>query len=110
MMEVTGMNMPGFTAEVALRKTTGHYRTGRRAINLSKQMISAVEPAVERNVCQDVHNLARIYLLAAINWNRLGELAGEKGWVAESQHYYALQDYALGVYYSSVSLLDEWGC
>jgi hypothetical protein len=33
------MNMAGFTAEVSLCRSSGHYRTGRLALNISAQMI-----------------------------------------------------------------------
>ena len=33
------MNTPGFTAEVSLYRSSGHYRTGRHALNISAQMI-----------------------------------------------------------------------
>ena len=39
------MNMPRFTAEVSLYKTSGHYRTGRQAINIPTRMISMIYPA-----------------------------------------------------------------
>lgn len=41
------MNMPRFTAEAVLYKTSGHYRTGRQAINLSAEMIRPIHPARE---------------------------------------------------------------
>jgi hypothetical protein len=36
------MNMPGFTAEASLYKTSGHYHTDRHAINSSTQMSNAI--------------------------------------------------------------------
>lgn len=36
------MNMPGFTAQASLYKTSGHYHTDKHAINSSTQMISAI--------------------------------------------------------------------
>jgi hypothetical protein len=39
------MNMPRFTAEASLYKTSGHYQTDRHAINSSTQMISAIYSA-----------------------------------------------------------------
>ena len=38
-------NLPGFTADVSLYKARGYYQTGRRAINSSTQLISAIYPA-----------------------------------------------------------------
>lgn len=39
------MNMPGFTAEDSLYKTSGHYRAGRHAINpLVHMVIPAIPP------------------------------------------------------------------
>ena len=40
------MNMPGFTAEASLYKTSGHYRTSRQAINSPTQMIGPIHLAV----------------------------------------------------------------
>jgi hypothetical protein len=39
------MNIPAFTAEASLYKTSGHYRTGRHRINSSAQTGSPVRPA-----------------------------------------------------------------
>ena len=39
------MNMPGFAAEISLYKTSGHYQTARRVINLPTQRISAIYSA-----------------------------------------------------------------
>jgi hypothetical protein len=39
------VNAASFTAEASLYKTSGHYRTGRHALNLSPQMISMIYPA-----------------------------------------------------------------
>jgi hypothetical protein len=39
------VNMPRFTAEASLYKTSGHYRTGR--VNLSAEMIRTIHPARE---------------------------------------------------------------
>jgi hypothetical protein len=39
------MNMLRFTAEASLYKMSGHYHTGRHAINLPTQMISTIYPA-----------------------------------------------------------------
>ena len=39
------MNMPGFTAETSLYKTSGHYQTSRQVINLPTQMIRVITPA-----------------------------------------------------------------
>jgi len=39
------MNMPGFTAEDSLYKTSGHYQTGRHAINSLTQMIGTIHVA-----------------------------------------------------------------
>ena len=36
------MNMPGFTAEDSLYKTSGHYQTDRHAINSPEQALSAI--------------------------------------------------------------------
>jgi hypothetical protein len=47
------MNMPGFTAETSLYKTSGHYRTGRQAIDLSTQMIGTIHLAAT-GVLRDV--------------------------------------------------------
>jgi hypothetical protein len=41
------MNIPGFTAEDALSRTSGHYRTGRHAINSLPQSFRAIYPAAE---------------------------------------------------------------
>lgn len=41
------MNMPSFTAEASLYKTSGHYHTDRHAINSSTQMISAIYLAAQ---------------------------------------------------------------
>lgn len=38
------MNIPGFTAETSIYQTSGHYQTGRHAINLPTQMISPIYP------------------------------------------------------------------
>lgn len=40
------MNMPRFTAQASLYKTSGHYQTDRNAINPSTQMRSAISPAM----------------------------------------------------------------
>ena len=40
------MNMPRFTAEASLYKTSGHYRTGRQAINSPTKMIGPIHLAV----------------------------------------------------------------
>ncbi len=40
------MNMPRFTAEDSLYKTSGHYQTGRHAINSSMQMNGTIHSAV----------------------------------------------------------------
>lgn len=39
------MNMPGFTAGASLSKTSGHFLTGRHAINPATQMIGAIYAA-----------------------------------------------------------------
>jgi hypothetical protein len=39
------MNMPRFTAEDSLYKTSGHYQTSRQAINLPTQTIGAIHLA-----------------------------------------------------------------
>ena len=43
------MNMPRFTAESSLYKSSGHYRTGRNsdAVNISAQMINSIHPVME---------------------------------------------------------------
>jgi hypothetical protein len=41
------MSMPRFSAEASLYRASGHYRTGRHALNLSPQMISKMYPAME---------------------------------------------------------------
>jgi hypothetical protein len=41
------MNMAGFTAEVALCRSSGHYRTGEHALSLFRQM-NRLRPAMER--------------------------------------------------------------
>lgn len=41
------MNIPGFTAEDSLYKTSGHYRTGRPAFTSLTQAIRAFHPAAE---------------------------------------------------------------
>src|SRR5438128_2215031 len=56
------MNMPRFTGEASLYKTSGHYRTGRNrgAIHLAARMISPIYPA-EINVGHEtipVHSCA----------------------------------------------------
>src|SRR5262245_59277353 len=43
--EVNEMQIPGFTAESSLYKTSGHYQAVRHAINSPTQMISAISPA-----------------------------------------------------------------
>ena len=40
------MNMPRFSAEASLYKTSGHYRTGRQAINSRTKMIGPIHLAV----------------------------------------------------------------
>ncbi|MDQ2921312.1 MAG: hypothetical protein M3R52_06855 [Acidobacteriota bacterium] len=39
-------NLPGFTAETLLYRTSGQYQTGRQAINSSTQLISPIYPAM----------------------------------------------------------------
>ena len=39
---MNAMNMPGFTAESSLYKTSGHYRSGRPAASLSDAVIPAI--------------------------------------------------------------------
>jgi hypothetical protein len=41
------MNMPRFTAQASLYKTSGHYQTDRHAINSSTRMISAIYSALD---------------------------------------------------------------
>jgi hypothetical protein len=41
------MNMPRFTGEASLYKTSGHYHADRHAINSSTQMISAIYSAAQ---------------------------------------------------------------
>ena len=41
------INMPGFTAEDSLYKTSGHYQTDKHAINSSTQMIGAIYAAAQ---------------------------------------------------------------
>lgn len=43
---MNAMNMPGFTAETSLYKTSGHYQAGKYAINSPINMLSAVYPAL----------------------------------------------------------------
>jgi hypothetical protein len=40
------MNMPGFTAQASLSKTSGHYQTHKHAINSRAQMIGTIQPAL----------------------------------------------------------------
>jgi hypothetical protein len=42
------MNIPRYTAEASLYKTSRRYQTGRQAINLSTQMIKAISPTMMR--------------------------------------------------------------
>jgi hypothetical protein len=42
------MNVPRFTAEASLYRTSRQYRTGRHAINVPTQMISTISPAMIR--------------------------------------------------------------
>jgi hypothetical protein len=46
------MNIPGFTAEDSLYKTSGHYQAGRRAINSPTHMVIPAIPMC-RN-CDDI--------------------------------------------------------
>lgn len=39
------MNMPGFTAETSLYKTSRHYQTARKVVHLPTHMIGAISPA-----------------------------------------------------------------
>ena len=39
-------NMPGFTAETSLYKTSGHYQIGRQVVNLPIQMINPIYPTM----------------------------------------------------------------
>ncbi|HKO99569.1 MAG TPA: hypothetical protein VJU86_21500 [Pyrinomonadaceae bacterium] len=39
-------NLPGFTADVSLFKTSGHYQTGTRGINGSSSLSSPIHPAM----------------------------------------------------------------
>jgi hypothetical protein len=41
------MNIPGFTAEESLDKTSGHYQTGSRAINSPTHMVIPAIPACQ---------------------------------------------------------------
>ena len=41
------MNIPGFTAEASIYKTSGHYQADRHAINASPQMMSAIVSAAD---------------------------------------------------------------
>jgi hypothetical protein len=41
---MNAMNMPGFTAETSLYKTSGHYQAGRHAINSPIHMIIPAIP------------------------------------------------------------------
>jgi hypothetical protein len=43
---MNAMNIPGFTADTSLYKTSGHYQAGRSAINLRAQFIGTIHPAV----------------------------------------------------------------
>jgi hypothetical protein len=51
------MNIPTFTAEVSLCKTSGHYQTGRRILNSRKQTNNAIYPAMMKEVIE-VHGCA----------------------------------------------------
>jgi hypothetical protein len=44
---MNSMNMPGFTAEISLYKTSGHYHTDRQALNSSTQMTGAISLAAQ---------------------------------------------------------------
>jgi hypothetical protein len=104
------MNLPGCTAGASLRKTSGHYGTGGRAINLRTQMISAVEPAVPRNVCSDLLKQAHFHLSYALSWNREGDVALQDGDFAGARKDYAISNAWLAAYYDDVELYDNWGC
>jgi hypothetical protein len=42
------INMPGFTADTSLYKTSGHYQTDRQAINSLEQKTSSIYPSMMR--------------------------------------------------------------
>jgi hypothetical protein len=50
------MNIPSFTAEASIYKTSGHYQTGRQAVNLPIETISSIYPA--RDEVIEVHSCA----------------------------------------------------
>jgi hypothetical protein len=104
------MNLPGFTAETSLCKTSGHYRTGRHAINLRSRMIGVVELAAKRNPCQDLRNRARLNLTLAIFWNQQADRDVAAGFPDLAQSSYSKQDIYLNAYYSDNELLDSFGC
>lgn len=58
------MNMPGFTAEDSLYKTSGHYQTGRHAVNLPTQMIGTIHVAATKLDVIDVPPGEDIYIFA----------------------------------------------
>jgi hypothetical protein len=49
------MNMPGFTGEATLYKTSGHYRTGRDIVNSFVQRVSPVRPAAREQEGEVIH-------------------------------------------------------
>jgi hypothetical protein len=51
------MNIPSFTAEASLYKTSGYYQTGRRMLNLRRQMNGAIYPAMMKEDIE-VHGCA----------------------------------------------------
>jgi hypothetical protein len=60
-LEMTGvriMGMPQFTAEAALYRTRGQYRTGRNAVHLPARMISPIHPARMEDEVIHVHSCA----------------------------------------------------
>jgi hypothetical protein len=49
------MNMPRFTAEASLSKTSGHYRTSRHILNPSVQTVGSIWPAAREQVGEIIH-------------------------------------------------------
>jgi len=48
------MNMPRFTAQASLYQTSGHYQTGRYAVNLPTQTIGVIYPALPKDEVGEV--------------------------------------------------------